>query len=59
VTPGRRDDVVAVTHHGGEVVAAIDAGNITGTQFHPEKSGPTGLTVYANFVARCVAPVRA
>jgi imidazoleglycerol phosphate synthase glutamine amidotransferase subunit HisH len=27
-----------------------------GTQFHPEKSGPSGLRVYANFVARCAAP---
>ena len=30
-----------------------------GTQFHPEKSGAAGLRVYANFVARCAAPVPA
>jgi glutamine amidotransferase len=27
--------------------------NVMGTQFHPEKSGPDGLHVYANFVAVC------
>jgi imidazoleglycerol phosphate synthase glutamine amidotransferase subunit HisH len=24
---------------------------VTGTQFHPEKSGPAGLRIYANLVA--------
>ena len=51
--------VVATTTHGETIVAAVEAGNVAGTQFHPEKSGPAGLRVYANFVARCAAPVRA
>jgi glutamine amidotransferase len=59
VTPDDAACVVAVTDHGGEVVAAVEAGNIAGTQFHPEKSGAAGLRVYANFVSRCTAPVRA
>lgn len=33
--------------------AAASAGNVMGTQFHPEKSGADGLRVYANFVALC------
>lgn len=31
-------------------VAANEAGNVMGTQFHPEKSGATGLRVLQNFV---------
>ena len=31
-------------------VAANEAGNVVGTQFHPEKSGETGLKILANFV---------
>ncbi len=38
---------------------AVEHDNVAGTQFHPEKSGPAGLRVYANFAARCAAPVRA
>lgn len=34
--------------------AAAAAGNVMGTQFHPEKSGPDGLSVYANFVGLCI-----
>jgi glutamine amidotransferase len=47
------EDVVATTDYGGELAAAVESGNITGTQFHPEKSGAAGLRVYANFVAAC------
>ena len=31
-------------------IAANEAGNVMGTQFHPEKSGETGLRVLENFV---------
>jgi len=31
-------------------VAANEAGNVMGTQFHPEKSGETGLAILGNFV---------
>ena len=33
--------------------AAAAAGSVMGTQFHPEKSGPDGLSLYANFVGLC------
>ncbi|TQD27051.1 imidazole glycerol phosphate synthase subunit HisH [Methanolobus vulcani] len=41
--------------YGTEFAAAIvnDAGNVVGTQFHPEKSGDTGLKILKNFVAMC------
>jgi glutamine amidotransferase len=59
VIADRPGDVVATTDYGGDLVAAVEHGNILGTQFHPEKSGAAGLRVYANFAARCAAPVRA
>jgi imidazole glycerol-phosphate synthase subunit HisH len=46
-------EVVATTDYGGTFAAAVESGNIAGTQFHPEKSGAAGLRVYANFVAAC------
>ena len=55
VEPAERGDVVATTEYGGEVVAVVERGAVFGTQFHPEKSGATGLRVYANFVSRCAA----
>ncbi|UWG48915.1 Glutamine amidotransferase [Halanaeroarchaeum sp. HSR-CO] len=44
--------VVATTKYGVEfpAVVANEAGNVFGTQFHPEKSGETGLRVLQNFV---------
>ncbi|HVF76296.1 MAG TPA: imidazole glycerol phosphate synthase subunit HisH [Acidimicrobiales bacterium] len=44
------DDVVATCDYGGSVVAAVERGNVMATQFHPEKSGDTGLAILQNFV---------
>jgi glutamine amidotransferase len=38
-------------YDGLAVCAAIRAGNVYGCQFHPEKSGPVGLQIIANFMA--------
>ena len=46
-------DVIASVDYGGEIVAICERGAVTGTQFHPEKSGPSGLRIYANLVAAC------
>ncbi len=43
--------VTAVTDYGPEVVAAVQSGNVFGTQFHPEKSGEVGLRILKNFGA--------
>jgi len=47
--------VVATTDHGRTfpAVVANDDGTVFGTQFHPEKSGETGLTILRNFVDIC------
>ena len=34
-------------------IVANDDGTVFGTQFHPEKSGETGLTILKNFVDLC------
>lgn len=41
--------VCAYTDYGGKVPALVGSGNIFGAQFHPEKSGETGLTMLNNF----------
>jgi glutamine amidotransferase len=51
--PEPSDDVVATCDYGGPVVAAAVRGPVWATQFHPEKSGPAGLRLLANFVAAC------
>ncbi len=45
--------VVATCDYGGPVVAAVEQGNLWAVQFHPEKSGTTGLALLANFARRC------
>jgi glutamine amidotransferase len=47
------DAVAAVCDHGGRFAAAVESGNLFGTQFHPEKSGHAGLALLGNFVGIC------
>ena len=42
----------AVATHGIDFVAAIESGQICGTQFHPEKSQKSGLQLMRNFLER-------
>lgn len=45
------EDVAATTEYIVNVHAAAEHDNIFATQFHPEKSGETGLQILKNFVA--------
>ena len=50
VTMSETDQVAGRSVYGKEIVAAISAGNIFATQFHPEKSHHVGLTLLRNFL---------
>jgi glutamine amidotransferase len=53
--PKINDDtaVIATTDYGIKIPAVIAKDNIYGTQFHPEKSGPAGITMLNNFISIC------
>lgn len=57
IFPGRKSRriVVANTRYGDNIIpAVIEKGNIFGTQFHPEKSGPVGSQIIRNFLEICM-----
>lgn len=45
------DDCIASTEHGQRFAAVVQCGLVSGTQFHPERSGAIGARVLANFLA--------
>ena len=42
-------DIIATCEYGYPFTAAVRRGNVFGTQFHPEKSGDTGIAMIKNF----------
>jgi glutamine amidotransferase len=48
--PARADDVLGTAAYGSEFVSVVERPPVYGLQSHPEKSGPDGLRLLANFV---------
>ena len=46
---GCDESLLATSEYGEELTAAVALGNISGTQFHPEKSGEVGLSILRAF----------
>lgn len=46
---GCKDSLLATTEYGAELTAAVGKKNVFGCQFHPEKSGDTGLKILKAF----------
>lgn len=44
-----KESCIATTDYGADLTAAVQNGNVYGTQFHPEKSGETGLKILKAF----------
>lgn len=51
--PDDDSSVIGMTEYSEEFASVIARDNVYGTQFHPEKSGKTGLRILKNFVAIC------
>lgn len=43
------DALIATAEYGADLTAAVQNGNVFGTQFHPEKSGTVGLRILKAF----------
>ena len=51
--PASEDVVAADSDYGVRIPAVVQKGNLTGTQFHPEKSGAVGRVMIRNFLEEC------
>lgn len=48
--PSNPADVAATSSYGEEFAVVVKSGNVWGTQFHPEKSGPAGIDFLGSWV---------
>lgn len=49
LTPQSEENILCTAHYGDDFVAGIQKGNITGVQFHPEKSHQYGMQFFKNY----------
>lgn len=50
VEPEDMELIAGETEYGIKICSVMIKGNLVATQFHPEKSGELGLTIYDNFI---------
>jgi imidazole glycerol-phosphate synthase subunit HisH len=50
IEPDDPADIVAITRYGEVFPSIVRHGGVSGTQFHPEKSGPAGLRLIGGWV---------
>ncbi|MGC5324813.1 imidazole glycerol phosphate synthase subunit HisH [Brevibacillus sp. SYSU BS000544] len=58
VKVGESDDLLATTDYFQSVTAIVGRQNVYGMQFHPEKSGATGMRLLQNFARQCEGVLR-
>lgn len=51
ILPEDDNDISAYTSYGKRIGVAVERGNVFATQFHPEKSGDTGMKILKNFIS--------
>jgi len=51
--PAHEHDIAGTASYGAPFASVVARPPVYGTQFHPEKSGPDGLRLLANFAALC------
>ncbi len=49
IVPDSSEHILSRTQYAGEFVSSVRAGNVFGTQFHPEKSHGDGIQLLKNF----------
>ena len=57
--PADSDGLVGITSYGVDFCSVYANGNLVATQFHPEKSGLIGVSIYKNFAAMATRPLGA
>lgn len=58
IVPENRQVILTTTDYEYEFVSAVQKDNIIGTQYHPEKSGAAGLTIFKNFLNLLTPPTQ-
>ena len=50
ITPENKKFILSTTNYGDEFISGVQFGNVCAFQFHPEKSGDSGLALLNNFL---------